>query len=228
MARARTRVRSSYETSQPDKRRFNRWRDQHGRVWEGVMDINSGQPIGPLSIVGGEPPLMPEQKYFKFQYLDNAFIIDYGRWIRDMEKARATFERRRRRYARKLYGEKAGQMLRDNPAELQHEVGTEPDPIEPVLAAASGNKWVLGLSDNKPSWADRYFPDDKTALTNPRRGLTPEYLSDLRERFPDADADEDIGDVDPFNLDSLSPEQKQWLAEMQEEEAALEEAGELE
>ena len=182
---------NQFEPSQPDKRRFSRWRDQHGREWEGVVDITNGFPIGPLKLTGKEPPLIPEQQYFIFPLLhDGTFTINYRQWIQDREKAKKVHESRRIKYARKMYGEQAGIMLKKNPPELQHAVGDEPEAVEPVLAASSGNKWVLGLSDQKPEWANDFSwgarqyagqHDDEPEDWNTER---------LNALFPDADAEQ--------------------------------------
>lgn len=223
------RRRGRWDPSQPDKRRFNRWTDQHGRTWEGIVDIDSGGPIGPLAPVGWLAPLEPEQQYFRFSTLDNRLTIDYNQWIKDREGALRTYRNRRARYARKLYGEQAGKMLAldEAPAELDREVGVRPQPVEPVLAAASGNRWILGLSDNKPSWAETFFPTEVAGATlETSRGITPEALARYREMFPDAgEADDELSET--LDESTLSPDQADWIRKMREEEAALEGAGEI-
>lgn len=184
-----------FEPSQPDNRRFTRFRDQHGRLWEGSIELDTGHPTGPLKPVGWRAPLMPPQKYFEFPRLsDGTFTINYARWISDREKAKEDFERRKINNAKLMYGEQAGEMLKKMPPELLNAVGSPPDPVEPVLAASAGNKWVLGLSPNKPEWAEAFFTgDEETTKRNNRRAT--DLLADLdqiRDQFPDAEDDAEV------------------------------------
>lgn len=180
-------AKSRFEPSQADNRRLARWRDQHGRLWEGVTDIKNGFPVGPLSLVEIKPPLIPPQKYLRFPvFSDGTLTIDYREWIRDREKAIKTYESRRLSYAQKLYGEQAGNMLKKNPVELQRSVGIDPDPVEPVLAASSGNKWVLGLSDVKPDWAENFDWGPRQSYSSVDFDDDEFAMEELTQMFPDA------------------------------------------
>lgn len=187
MPRARS---NKFEPSQADSRRFSRFRDQHGRLWQGVIELSTGHPTGALTPAGWRAPLIPPQKYFKFPRLsDGTFTINYKQWIADREESKRTFERRKVKAAKTLYGEQAGQMLKKMPAELVAAVGTEPEEVEPVLAASAGNKWVLGLSPNKPKWANKFFTDEVETirLNNTKKSTFDIEDDELLDMFPDAE-----------------------------------------
>lgn len=198
------RRKNKYEPSQADNRRFTRLRDQHGRMWEGIMDIKNGGIVGPLRPVNVDPPLIPPTKYFRFPALqDGTFRIDYQAWISDREEGKRMYERRKIKYTQKMYGESAGEVLQKEqlPAELLRIVGTEPDPVEPVLAASAGNKWILGLSDRKPEWAYEYFPEEEEQeQVYPWTQEKDEVMAELRERFPDAELSEAQAPEDGANF----------------------------
>lgn len=178
----------NFESSQPDKRREARFRDQHGRVWGGTISIQTGRPIGPLSPVGWSAPLDPPQQYFKFSHLSDEFRIDYRAWIADRESAKQDYEERILKYAQSLYGEQAGTMLKRRPAELMRQVGDPPAPTEPIVAAAAGNKWILGLSDNQPKWAEKYFPtEEQQVRSRPITQLSDEDFEQFADQYPDVE-----------------------------------------
>lgn len=187
MPRARN---NKFEPSQADSRRFSRFRDQHNRLWEGVIELSTGHPTGALKPVKWDAPLIPPQKYFHFPRLgDGTFVIDYKQWIADREHAKEIFEKRKINHAKVMFGEQAGQMLKKMPPELLNAIGTEPEPVEPVLAASAGNKWVLGLTQNKPKWANKFFTgnEETTKVNNRKTTLADEDAADLLEMFPDAE-----------------------------------------
>jgi hypothetical protein len=176
-----------------------RFTDQHGRKWFGSIEIRSGYPIRVTPQF--ESPLRVPPRYMAYDPNEpNLITIDYERWVSDLEAAHQRWEDQLRKGAIKFYAEKAPEAIKNPPAVLLDAVGTKPQPVEPILAALSGNKWVLGLSPNKPQWADTYF-----ATPAPR----PETFADempmedraeaLRSQFPDAD-EEDTPAIDLPNF----------------------------
>lgn len=177
---------------QPSKRRAMRFTDQHGRKWSGSIEIRTGYPIRVNPMF--RAPLEVPPKYLTYDKQEpNLITINYEAWVEDLENAKRRYEGILRDGAVKFYGEKAPEAIADPPAVLLHEVGSRPDPVEPVLAALSGNKWVLGLSANKPDWASTFFPEPDTSPENLKSEMDPnDRVDQLRGLFPDAEEDEEI------------------------------------
>lgn len=186
--------REMYLSGQPDKRRPQRFVDQHGRRWSGTIEIKSGLPVGPISPLDFEPPLDVPQQFITYNELEpNNIKIDYNSWIASLERAKRKWERRLVMWAQRLYGDQAGKYIKSPTAELLAEVGPEPKPVEPVQAAAAGNRFVLGLTPIKPKWAETFFPeeDEKKVKREPGRVMAAsemeEKVEEWANQFPDED-----------------------------------------
>lgn len=179
-----------YLSGQPDARRPTRFTDQHGRKWSGIIEIKTGAPCSPLSPIGFNPPLKVPGKYMRFDPLEpSSVFIDYAAWIADLEQGKRLWDRKLVARAQTLYGEQAGKHIRKPPAELLQAVGELPPAVEPVQAAASGNRWILGLSHHKPEWAKKFFPDTPVkSVHQPRdRYRRAEINEAWRDEYPDAE-----------------------------------------
>ena len=125
------------------ERRYQRWKDQHGRRWGGNIEISTGHPVGQL-----EPqftaPLLPPAKYVRFDDENHGLVIEYDPWIADLTRAKREYVEKGRRYGFEKYG---GLFDPNKPftEEVLLHVGPPPLPVEPVLAAKQGNRWVLGM-----------------------------------------------------------------------------------
>lgn len=180
-----------YMSSQPDKRRPQRFTDQHGRKWSGTIEIASGMPTGPVTPLDFEPPLEVPQEFLKYDPMEPNFVkIDYAEWIASLTRAKAKWEQKLIIRARTLYGEQAGKYIQKPSPELLDMTGPEPSPVEPVQAAAAGNRYVLGLTPLKPKWATKFFPDKPKAMARPSRATAPvtdAVVEEWRDQFPDED-----------------------------------------
>ena len=149
-----------YHSGQPEARRAMIFTDQHGRKWHGIIEIKTGHPCTPISPLGWMAPLDVPQQFIRFSILEpNLVVIDYRKWISALEDALTTWRRKLTQTAKAMFPADAGKNIAKPPPQLLEEVGPKPGATEPVQAALGGNKWVLGLSDNKPPWASAYFPD---------------------------------------------------------------------
>lgn len=143
--------------TQPERRSYNVFVDQHGREWGTVIDIKTHHSCGPW-----EPrfsaPWLPDFKYIR--HVKGSFrdiLIDYDRNITDARDAMDAYDDMRLKTAMNLYGnaftERLGQTHADDPPDLQKLTGKPPFPIAYPEAAKEGNKWVLGFSNVIPKWA---------------------------------------------------------------------------
>ncbi len=143
--------------NQAEERRYSHFADQHGRQWGAVVDKQAGQPLGVI-----EPkftaPFMPHQSHFRFDENEPRFVIDYPAIIAERKARLKEWEDAGYTFCLAEYGDKAIEaMAHPTPALLRY-LGPKPDPFEIAEAAEAGNKWVLGLSDVVPAWAQRFIP----------------------------------------------------------------------
>lgn len=141
-----SRMLSTTGRSQADERRGQNLWDQHGRMMHASIEKKSGYPVGPIQLLM-DAPLEPDQKYLILDPLNVTKVtIDYASWIRDRQIANAEYHARAievntaNNWAPLVAGE-------PYPKHLTKEIGKPPLPVEPIVAAAQGNKWVLGLTN---------------------------------------------------------------------------------
>lgn len=186
--------------SQASMRDFRFFTDQHGREWGADCEKQTGEPCGPLS-PKFRAPMLPPPKYVQITDVRRGRIhINYDLWIHEQRMGHEEYERFALMQANRMFGERGPDEVRKlltprqgempDPA-LLHTVGEPPEAVERVLAAQAGNRWVLGLSEKKPSWAEKYFPA-------PKPKMTPEIA---RKLFPDAE-DEDEQE-EPVIMDDI-------------------------
>ena len=171
-------------TDQRRKRAYAIYTDQHGRAWGAPIENKSGDPCGNL-----EPqfsaPLLIEDKYITINSRMRQIRIRYADKIRDIVEANNEWDTQMRAYARKEYGDKAGEAMKNPPPGLLDLVGPRPlERREPIEAAMQGNKWILGLSPIKPDWAREFFPDEPVRKETFQVEFTREYpnAEDASER----------------------------------------------
>lgn len=173
-----------------EQRRYTHFTDQHGRRWGAVIEARSGHPAGSM-----EPsftaPLIPPSTYVRPDP-DNDFgvRIHYDNWLRMVRQAWSDRDTQLRETATVLYGQEAANAIRNPPPELLQQLGPEP-PLrpEPIEAAMSGNRWILGLTDAKPEWAYEFYPEaGEQETTEPVKLYPdveePEDLDQHREIIP--------------------------------------------
>jgi hypothetical protein len=172
------------DTDQRRKRAYARYTDQHGRWWGAVIENKTGDPCGPL-----EPqfsaPLRPLDKYVTVDGFNRRIIVRYADIILDLDQRQAEWDETLAMWARREYGQKAHEAIRNPTPELLMLVGPKPPPREPWEAAMQGNKWVLGLSPIKPEWANEFFKDAPVKIT-------PKSV-EITRHYPDAGEEQDEG-----------------------------------
>lgn len=144
-----------------DKRRFQKLLDQHGREWGATIELKTGDPTG-LIDPRFKAPLYPPPRFLKVDSRKEygRVEIDYDGWIGMLRRAWEHYNTELLQAARAMYGDAAAQKVEERPlppALLAH-VGPAPEFVEPVLAAKAGDPWILGLSNVRPKWADRFMP----------------------------------------------------------------------
>ena len=165
-----------------DKRRFQKLIDQHGREWGATIELKTGDPTG-LIDPHFTAPIYPPPRYMKVDSRKEygRVHIDYDGWIGMVRRAREEYDTRLLQAASALYGEAAAQKIEERPLPpaLVAHVGVAPDYVEPVLAAKAGDPWILGLSQVRPKWADRFLP------IRPKRARGADDLSFMDEGAPE-------------------------------------------
>jgi hypothetical protein len=170
------------ELSQPERRKYRTFHDQHGRLWGSTIDITNGHSCGPWE-AKFEAPWLPDFKYIHHHPTDDRLIvIDYDRNVLDAKDAMDAYDDVRLKTAMNQYGSaftsKLGKTYDEDPPELKQLVGGPPFPVAWSEAAQEGNKWVLGFTNVIPSWAYPLLAQE--ALT-PRKYLDADEEAALAE-----------------------------------------------
>jgi hypothetical protein len=200
--------------SQRDRRRYQHFRDQHGRRWGAVVEKDSGDSTGPIQAIGWEPPdprLLPPQAYLHSIPDELGMLqIDYDDWEAKTRLAIQDYEERKEMMAVAMYGAQASAALKDPPAELLRQIGVAtPQAWQPIRAMKRGHLWALLGVGERPAWADLYLPaivkdtrhdeafleEDKTFTPEERKTAEAQVEARLR-KLVDRAADS-ITEVDP-------------------------------
>jgi len=125
-------------------RRFQRATDQHGRKWNFFMDIKAGDactPFRPEFLA----PWYPDQRCIRVDpEARGAVNIDYDEQLRPLRVAHTDY-RRLMIQAANFFNVKDFNPDRDEPtAQMKHDIGIPPLPLEPLLAAKKDNLFILG------------------------------------------------------------------------------------
>lgn len=184
---------ASHSPNQADQRRSASCRDQHGRLWSGPVEMKTGHFCAQPTPDGWTAPLMPEGPYVKIRpnTAELAIEIDYTGWLTDLRAAHREWEQNLRRFAQAMYGDAMAQQVETPSAALLAEAGPKPFPLEPVIAASQGNKWILGLSPVDTKGVGKYLPkkaDDLSAydFADDTRELRDNYETGRAEPVRDA------------------------------------------
>lgn len=192
--------------SQADQRRGEIKFDQHERPYHTNIELDSGDPTGPID-PQFTAPLIPHQKYLEMVADDPRRIyINYPAWKRDIREDRARWNRDARQRSQVRYGERYDSKAPIT-AEIIDIIGPPPEPIEPIIAAEQGNSWVLGFTDKVDQRLAKYF--------------------DLREKREDEELDFRDEPEPDFSDTAPAPDWRlgdQVVEEEEEDLAALEES----
>jgi hypothetical protein len=116
--------------------------------------------------IGWTAPLMPEGPYVKIKPFtaELSIEIDYTAWLNDLREAHRDWERIKTQFAQAMYGDAMAQYVETPSQALLAQAGPKPFPLEPIIAAQQGNKWILGLSKVDTKNIGQYLPK-KTDLS---------------------------------------------------------------
>lgn len=150
--------------SQADQRDHRLFVDQHDRVWDAVIEKETGDPCSTLRPRFRAPWMLPEdQKYYLYRTdpTDLQFLkLDYDRYIDDIYRAREDLKRVLHQVGVHRY--KEAYDANHPPEEIVAKYGS-PDALAspvPAIMAKRGDPWVLGVlredgsAHPKPTWAD--------------------------------------------------------------------------
>ncbi len=147
------------ERSQRDFRRSQNMTDQHGREWFATIELKTGHPCGLIQPKFTAPLDVPQQYLTINLEKPYELIIAYDPWIASLRAAWTARAAHLRSVGLAVHGDKYNP---EKPSREQLEiVGPPPQPVEPVIAAKQGNKYVLGLTEKMPDWAKPYFIKDE-------------------------------------------------------------------
>ena len=159
--------------TQDKQRRNMTFIDQHGRKWHGIIELSTGDPLGPVTPVDFTAPWLPSVTYMRRpDPLNRPADIewDYDLIETQLLDARETYLRKVEEFARELYGDKAGEVTSGDklPRNLREIVGTPPLGPEMVQACRAGNRWAL-LGEGEMPAAAKPFMDRLASQTREQR-----------------------------------------------------------
>lgn len=152
-------IQNAKAKGQPANRRYQRFRDTHGRKWGAVIELKTGDPVGSPEPIGWTAPWMPDAKYVQVKLDEDGSVetgmleINYELALKDAKKEQEDHQERLSFFAGAIYSEKAGEMLAQKqlPSELMRYFrGARPKAVEPIFAAMSGDRWLLGFEKGDP------------------------------------------------------------------------------
>lgn len=130
---------------QMSKRKDMNATDQWGRKWLVQIQKETMQPCGAIEACFTDPLGTPMQYLSVPEGNLNTILIDYPRWIRDLETAHREYEDRAADLAHQMYGDQFERALKRRPRELVRIIGPAPLEVERVKLAAAGDRGWLGL-----------------------------------------------------------------------------------
>lgn len=182
---------------QAKMRRYERQKDQHGRVYGFQVEKTTGDPCssvmlspgGTLKVAPTEVPLKTPAQYLRYLsdpelVTSHRIQIDYERWIADTREAHLEYRKRRHEAAR--IHRISDTKLSEPPSEdMVLAIGPAPVALEPIVAASQGNPYVLGLTTKIDARLYEFFlPQTPQEL----EAIETDY-STLEELEEDADPD---------------------------------------
>lgn len=143
-----------------DDRRWQWLTDQHGRTWGCTIELATGEPTGPLDLyLDGkvyQAPVMPPARFLKTNSKreHGRLKIDYKGWKDMLERAHEEYDRRVLGIAQTMYKDGAARAIKEREPALFAIAGLPPEPVGPIEVAEAGDPWMLGLTEQRPDWAD--------------------------------------------------------------------------
>lgn len=181
----------SHDYAGPEDRihkvRAARFYDQHDRKFSATVDKKNGSPIGNGPQPSGwRPPWMPTQEWFRYFEQDDPtrFRIDYDAMLQDRIAAHEQYDREWNDFA---VAQGWDPKDEDKAGRIIAKVGKRPQPIELVVAAMQGNKYILGLTAKVD---ERIVPFLRQRPVYQRAAKKQEVLASMD--FTDHDDDEDL------------------------------------
>lgn len=145
--KVRTRVQRRKKWSQDATRNPLVMYDQHGRAWSCSTEQKSGYPTGlisPLFSAPWRPPQHPAYFIINPENISELYL-DYGAMFADAKAENAKYHKRairassKKGWAPPIRGEYSEDVI--------EALGAPPSPVQPIVAAYQGNRYILGQCD---------------------------------------------------------------------------------
>jgi len=156
------------EADQAKHRRYQRYKDQHGRDWGAPIEVrpSSTHPCGPFEPLF-DAPIYPPNEVIKMTQDFGQLRIDYGLWEDNVLEMWADRDKQKRKLITRLYPAEDFERVWDaETRELQIHLGPEPSiSVEVVRACRAANPWVMGVPGaEKPKAALKWFPEEPEVI----------------------------------------------------------------
>lgn len=126
--------------------------DQHGREWWAPRDKDS-MAAAAVYQPRFKAPWLPEQKYLERhpRKLDH-IVVNYRQMAHDYKDFQAQWDTGLRAIVRSNYPSESITVLKNPPKEALDMAGPRPLPRIVIAKASSGDPWLMGETDVRPSW----------------------------------------------------------------------------
>jgi hypothetical protein len=167
-------------------------RDQHGRLFQCVVDTRTGTPIGngpqPL---GWRAPWIPSQEWARYSADDPfTFRWDYDGMLADRIAAHEVYEQQYTDFCTRHGWDPADPAKQGQVVSV---IGVRPQPIELIVAAMQGNKYLLGLT---PTVDTRVLPFLKMRPTYQRQAKKDARLAAMPDFSDPPEGVDEYGDLE--------------------------------
>lgn len=178
---------------QPTARRYQKFRDQHGRRIGANIELKTGDPTAGFDFLGWSAPFMPDIKYLEVKKDEEGgtevgqLVWNYRAMLRDAKLERKISDDRIEFFAQQIFGEKAGEAMANPPAQLRRYMKDRPKAPQLIVAAMKGDPWVLGFEKGPcPDYLKPYFHEVVVTSVDGEDvelELDPEFVAAMEARF---------------------------------------------
>lgn len=193
-------IQNKKQKGQPMSRRYQRFRDQHGRRYGAMIELKTGDPtcsIDPIGTKDSPPwtaPFMPDQKYLEVKRDEDGnvevgqLVWNYKAMLRDARQERKLSDDRIEFFAQAMFGEGAGEAIAHPPPQLRRYMKDRPKAPQIIVAAMKGDPWVLGFEKGPcPDYLKPYFEETARVVDidgeDIELDLDPEFVAAMEARF---------------------------------------------
>jgi hypothetical protein len=150
------------KNDQADRRRYQKYKDQHGRDWGANIEVSNGQPTGKIEALHTAPLAVPQKFIRTVEGKPYDLHIDYRTWEEELRTADREYRRLAMEEGMRQQGDAYDAEAPIKPGVLSV-IGGAPQSILPVIAARQENAYVLGFDPRPDRRLAHFFIREKVS-----------------------------------------------------------------